>query len=108
MSAVYDLPGKRLSNAFARTLAGGWQMTGILTLQSGRPFTVFSGRDESNTGGGSDRPNVIGDWRVASPNADRWFNAQASSSAFSTVSRAAFQSQTGAQRQIQFALKYVF
>ena len=35
-------------------------------------------------------------------------NAQASSSAFGSVSRAAFQSQTGAQRQIQFALKYVF
>jgi len=189
LSAVYDLPGKRLRNRVLRPVAGGWQMTGILTLQSGRPFTVFSGRDESNTGGGSDRPNTIGDWRIDSPTADRWFNpctlladgktrrncgpndtpawqlnaintfgnagrnilrsdglrnfdlglyrsfrvterqtlqfrseifnlanhpnlfipnAQASSSAFGSVSRAAFQSQTGAQRQIQFALKYVF
>lgn len=189
LSAVYDLPGRGLRNPLIRSLAGGWQMTGILTLQSGRPFTVFSGRDESNTGGGSDRPNVIGDWRVDSPNADRWFNpctlladgrtrrncgpndtpawqlnaintfgnagrnilrsdglrnfdlglyrsfrvtehqtlqlrseifnlanhpnlfspnSQASSAAFGSVSRAAFQSQTGAQRQIQFALKYVF
>src|SRR5262249_61830930 len=35
-------------------------------------------------------------------------NASAASSSFSTISRAAFQSQTGAQRQIQFALKYIF
>ena len=44
------------------------------------------------------------------PNHPNFFlpNAQASSAAFATVSRAAFQSQTGAQRQIQFALKYVF
>ena len=35
-------------------------------------------------------------------------NQNASSSAFGTISRAAFQSQTGAQRQIQFALKYLF
>ena len=73
LSAVYDLPGKQLQNSAAKAVLRGWQLTGILTLQSGRPFTVFSGRDESNTGGGSDRPNVIGDWRV-SPNPDRWFN----------------------------------
>mgnify|MGYP001567960096 CR=1 FL=1 len=34
--------------------------------------------------------------------------ASAAGSAFATISRAAFQSQTGAPRQIQFALKYVF
>jgi hypothetical protein len=31
-----------------------------------------------------------------------------SSIAFGTISRAAYQAQTGAQRQIQFALKYIF
>ena len=35
-------------------------------------------------------------------------NQSAASSSFASVSRAAFQSQTGAQRQIQFAGKIVF
>jgi hypothetical protein len=35
-------------------------------------------------------------------------NASAASSAFGTINRSAFQSQIGAQRQIQFALKYIF
>lgn len=81
MSAVWDLPfgaGKRLSagNAALDYIIGDWQVTGIFTLQGGRPFTVRSGRDESNTGVGtaSDRPNVIGDWRVSNPAPERWFN----------------------------------
>ncbi|HME99787.1 MAG TPA: hypothetical protein VKK06_07890 [Terriglobia bacterium] len=35
-------------------------------------------------------------------------NQSAASSSFAAISRAAFQSQTGAQRQIQFAAKIVF
>ncbi len=45
-----------------------------MTLQSGRPLTVTYGRNESNTDGGADRPNVIGNWRVASPTPGHWFN----------------------------------
>src|SRR5205807_847811 len=66
-SYVYDLPFGRTRNKVAAAIAGGWQLTGILSLQTGPPFTVLSGRDESNTGGGSDRPNVIGDWHIANP-----------------------------------------
>jgi TonB dependent receptor len=79
LSTVYDLPfgkGRRYltSNRFGDAIAGGWQITGIYALQGGRPFTVLSGRDESNTAGNNDRPNVIGDWRVSNPGPDRWFN----------------------------------
>lgn len=193
VSYVYDLPfgpGRRFSssNPVISALMRGWQLTGILTVQGGRPFTVYSGRDESDTSGGSDRPNLIGNWRVPNPSPDRWFNPctrlangglrncapgdqpawqinargtfgnagrniiradglknfdfgvyrgfrireqqsiqfraeffnlpnhanfflpnnSAASSSFAGVGRAAFQSQTGAQRQIQFALKYIF
>src|SRR5437867_4986824 len=78
-SYVYDLPfgtGRRyeMSNPVTRVLFSGWQLTGILTLQGGRPFTVNSGTDVSNTGGNNDRPNLIGDWQVANPGASRWFN----------------------------------
>jgi hypothetical protein len=75
MSPVYSLPfGKMVSNRFAKAVISGWQTTGIFTWQAGRPFTITSGRDESNTDGGADRPNAIGDWRVADPTPSRWFN----------------------------------
>lgn len=200
-SYVYDLPfgtGRRFSpsNRFAGAMVSGWQLTGILTLQPGRPFTPLLAQDVSNTNGGSDRPNLIGDWHVANPSTDHWFNtctllangtrlnnlcaagqspawqvpvagtfgnagrnilrgdglknfdlglyrkfvlterqelqfraeifnlanhpnfyfpdanmlaaANRGSGSFGTITRAAFQAQTGAQRQIQLALKYVF
>ncbi|MBI3282341.1 MAG: TonB-dependent receptor, partial [Acidobacteria bacterium] len=50
--ALYELPfgrGKRFGNdagAFAQRLVGGWQVVTAITLQSGRPFTVYAG---SNT-----------------------------------------------------------
>jgi hypothetical protein len=79
LSYVWDLPfgkGKRIApdSKVVDLLVGGWQMTGIYTLQSGRPFTVVSGTDRSNTGGGNDRPIIVGDWRVNNPGPDRWFN----------------------------------
>jgi hypothetical protein len=39
-------PGHRLfgwDNAFNRELVGGWQISGITTVQSGSPFTVYNG-----------------------------------------------------------------
>jgi hypothetical protein len=58
---------------------------GILTLQSGRPFTVaiHPDIDQSNTGrsnlgfGYNDRPNVSGDPSLDDPTAERWFNTTA-------------------------------
>ena len=46
---VWDLPvgrGKLLfgnANRVADRIVGGWRLSGVFTLQSGRPFTVFSG-----------------------------------------------------------------
>lgn len=76
LSAVYTLPFDKVAgnNRFLKAVLSGWQTTGIFTTMAGRPFTITSGRDESNTDGGADRPNVIGDWRVANPGPNRWFN----------------------------------
>ncbi len=78
-SYVWDLPfGKGMryttDNPVLNFLASGWQMTGIMTMQTGRPFTVVTGTDQSATGQNADRPNIIGDWRVANPGPNRWFN----------------------------------
>jgi hypothetical protein len=81
-SVVYELPwgrGKRwMSNAPAIVdhILGGWQLTGIVRFQSGRPFTVTTGRDMSNTGG-ANRPNVVGNPKLDKPTANRWFNPDA-------------------------------
>jgi len=81
-SFVYELPvgrGRRWLSAAHPILdhiLGGWQVTGILTLQSGRPFTVITTRDISNTGG-ANRPFVVGNPKVKKPTPDRWFNTDA-------------------------------
>jgi Carboxypeptidase regulatory-like domain len=59
-------PGHKLlgwENGFNRQVFGGWQISGITTIQSGAPFTVFLGgadRSGFNQGGAVDRPDVVG------------------------------------------------
>lgn len=90
VSYSYDFPfGKgraHLANSgWVSSLLGGWQSFGIITLQSGRPFTValLSEIDNSGTGrsilgfGANDRPNVVGDPRLGQRTTDRWFNTAA-------------------------------
>jgi hypothetical protein len=73
LSYVWDLPFHARSKS-ANAIISGWQLTGILTMQGGRPFSVLAGRDDSNTNGVADRPNAIGDWHLPNPGPDRWFN----------------------------------
>jgi hypothetical protein len=57
-------PGHRLfgwNNGFNRQVFGGWTVSGITTIQSGTPFTVFnSAQDFSGFNTFNDRPDVIG------------------------------------------------
>ncbi len=64
-SYVYELPlgrGKRFLNSSRglNWLIGGWQVNGITFIQSGRPFTISSSFDQSNTGSSNPRPNATG------------------------------------------------
>jgi outer membrane receptor protein involved in Fe transport len=57
-SFVWELPSP--DEGAAKAVLGGWQFNGIVTLSSGTPFTISSGRDAAlnfNT----TRANVIGD-----------------------------------------------
>ena len=75
-SFAYELPLG--SNVWLRDI----EVQGVVTVQSGRPFTVAfrPDIDNSNTGrsnlgfGYNDRPNVTGDATLDSPTAERWFN----------------------------------
>jgi Carboxypeptidase regulatory-like domain/TonB dependent receptor len=69
-------------SGWVTTLLTGWETFGIVTLQSGRPFTValLPEIDNSGTGrsilgfGANDRPNVVGDAELSNPSPARWFN----------------------------------
>jgi hypothetical protein len=89
-SYSYDLPFGRgralLADAgWLTTLVSGWQTAGIVTLQTGRPFTValIQEFDNSGTGraslgfGANDRPNVAGNPRLSRPTPERWFDTSA-------------------------------
>ena len=90
-SFVYELPigpgkawGSGLSGGAAKLL-GGWQVNGIVTMQSGQPYTIaLPGEfDNSNTGrssygfGAGDRPNAIGNPNLANPDPQQWFDPAA-------------------------------
>lgn len=75
LSYIYQLPfgrGKHWLNdeGFWSHLAGGWELAGIATIQSGRPFTAKRAIPQSFTStdlGVFDRPDQIADPFVAGP-----------------------------------------
>lgn len=86
LSYVYELPfgaGKKYlggTRGVSGWFVGGWELSGIGTFDSGRPFTVVISKDQSNTGGSSiDRPVLIGNpSQVAGgQTVDHWFNTAA-------------------------------
>lgn len=60
-SWIWEIPFFRRTRGFTKAVLGGWQLSQILTLRSGGPFSAVTGRDNSFTGINKDRPNVVGD-----------------------------------------------
>ncbi len=58
-SFVWDLPAMKNSGAAAKAVLGGWRMSGIVSLQSGRPFSIGASNN-SIAGAGSARADLIG------------------------------------------------
>jgi hypothetical protein len=60
-SLVYDVPFFSTANPVLRGMFAGWQMSAIVTAQTGLPFNVSTGTDTANTAAsGVYRPNLIG------------------------------------------------
>jgi hypothetical protein len=85
-SVLYELPfgkGRPWLNGggLADVLFGGWELGTLFNVQTGFPVTIFSGRDQSNTGAGFDRPNTVAgqDANLSRDqrSAGRWFNTAA-------------------------------
>jgi hypothetical protein len=64
-SFIWQLPDLKNQPRLVREIAGGWEVNGIATLQSGAPINIVSGVDNSQSGVGQDRANVVGDWRIS-------------------------------------------
>ncbi len=74
-SFIYQLPA---GNVITRNT----ELRGIVTLQSGQPFTPLLRFDNSNTGNtgqqsGSDHPNLVGNPDIANPGPGAWFDTSA-------------------------------
>jgi hypothetical protein len=60
-SFIWEVPSPRGLARAARFVLAGWELNGIVSLESGLAYTVVSGRDNSGTGINLDRPNLVGD-----------------------------------------------
>ena len=81
---VYDLPFYKSQQGVLGHLAGGWEFSGIVTFQSGLPFTVTSPFDSDPTGQGclgpspcSVRPDVVANPNTGAQTLVNWFNTAA-------------------------------
>jgi hypothetical protein len=58
LSGVWQVPGPK--SGLLRSLLGGWEFSPVMTWQSGFPFSVTSGVDNSFSGINSDRSDYLG------------------------------------------------
>jgi hypothetical protein len=85
VSFSYEVPFARDRRDLVGTLLGDWTISGIVAMQSGRPFTValLPENDNSNTGrsslgfGANDRPNISGSAELSDPGPNGWFKTSA-------------------------------
>jgi hypothetical protein len=83
ISGVTTTP--KFHNNAVNLLAGGWQVSPLISYRTGLPFTVTSGTDVSLSGIGQDRPNVVSGvarynqnfYPGTTTNYPQWFNPAA-------------------------------
>jgi hypothetical protein len=79
LSWVWELPfgeGHALADGgFLKPILENWQFSGIVTLSTGRPFTVFLNTGVNN--GAPSWPDRIGDGKLDDPTPDKWFDIDA-------------------------------
>jgi TonB dependent receptor len=81
-SSVYELPfgkGKPwLQSGWANWIAGGWQVSGVLTLMSGRPLDFNGNGNSLNAPGTRQTPNQVAPFRVLGGiDTSPWFDTSA-------------------------------
>jgi hypothetical protein len=67
----------KFSSKVANLIFGDWQLSPIISARSGFPFSPAAGQDNSRTGVGADRPDIVGDPYVRNLNTQQWLNPAA-------------------------------
>src|SRR5262249_13214157 len=96
-SGLWQMPRLAAEPTLLRAIAGSWSLSGSTILQSGAPFNVLAGQDNSLSGVNADRADLVGNPARSArqdPNRDpvlEWFNtrafAQSALGTFGTVGR---------------------
>jgi outer membrane receptor protein involved in Fe transport len=75
LTTLYELPFFKNGNPLARSVLGGWQVNGIMTIQAGLPIPIYM---PANTFG-ADRPSVVSGVsdQAAAQSISQWFNTAA-------------------------------
>lgn len=79
-SYIYPLPFWQHGDAWYEKVFGGWRISGVTTIQSGRPLNITVNGDPAGIGrSGDQRPDLVGDPHLApgERTASRWFNPAA-------------------------------
>ena len=77
VSYVYPLPFWLSGSEWYKKAFGGWQLSGITTLNTGLPLNLGIVGDRAGTGLGNQRPDVVGDWQQNAGTRFQWFNQSA-------------------------------
>src|SRR5258708_11247697 len=81
-SVIWNLDYLSHAHPVVRAVFNGWEISGIVTMQSGLPFNITSGTDTNLDGNNTDRPMLVGN-PFLDPNRSRdqttaaWFNTAA-------------------------------
>jgi hypothetical protein len=81
-SIIWNLDYFGKTNPFVRSVINGWELSSIITLRSGAPFSILRGSDVNLDGNNTDRVNVVGAYsldphRSRSDVSNAWFNTAA-------------------------------
>ncbi len=108
ISSTYALPFFKQGSRLVRSVLGGWQANGILTLQSGNPISITAPAPAF----GGIRPNVQGDPNPDNPNIEAWFNRSAFSTiapfTFGNLGRVLPRTRTDGLQQLDFSVFKMF
>jgi hypothetical protein len=81
-SLIWNMDYFARVNPFLRAIINGWSLSSIVTLESGTPLTITTGKDTNLDGNNNDRANLVGN-PYLDPNRSRsavtaaWFNTAA-------------------------------
>jgi hypothetical protein len=77
LSGLWELPLLRARQDVIGRVLGGWQLNGILQLQTGKPFVIQDSSDPNVDGVSSDKPDVIRNPNLDQRTVDRFFDTTA-------------------------------